>query len=419
MRKLALMNLLILGLVLLISCVDEYLLPEPTIEKNGKIFIDSNPQNAKIFLLGVDTKKVTPDSIAELESGDYEVLLKYDNYKDTTFILSVFSGKTTQKTIELQKIKYSGSISLASEPSDAEIFVSDTSTGKFTPDNLTNLDPGNYFITLKLKNYKDTSYSVILGENEKTAISINLTKDNNFGNLFIDSEPQGASIVLNGELLNIYTPDTLKNLQSGDYNIILSLEGYYDSTFAVHVFKQQTVDKFIRLRQLPPSGNVFVQSDPEGAEILLNGLSTGKITPDTLKFAPVGLNEITLVLKDFADTTLAINVEQDQTIDVSAVLRDTTPPVTVALSYNVNVSNQIFFNVAFNQDIRFEKVEVQKPGGSNFSTLNYNNQLVTAGTPIQIAFPEKITGIWLFNFYGSKVDGRGDGFWVGESIKVE
>ena len=161
MRKLALMNLLILGLVLLISCVDEYLLPEPTIEKNGKIFIDSNPQNAKIFLLGVDTKKVTPDSIAELESGDYEVLLKYDNYKDTTFILSVFSGKTTQKTIELQKIKYSGSISLASEPSDAEIFVSDTSTGKFTPDNLTNLDPGNYFITLKLKNYNFSNTKIL------------------------------------------------------------------------------------------------------------------------------------------------------------------------------------------------------------------------------------------------------------------
>ncbi len=419
MRKLRLINLLFLGLILLTSCVDKYMLPEPIIEKNGKIFLDSDPQNAKIFLLGVDTKKTTPDSITGLESGEYEVMLKHIDYEDTIFTLSVFSGKITQKKIDLQKIKYSGLIAITSEPSNAEIFVSDTSTGKFTPDSLTNLDPGNYFITLKLENYKDTSFSVSLNKNEKTSLNFVLTKENNFGNLFIDSEPQGASIAIDSELLDLNTPDTLKNLLRGDYDITLSLEGYYDSTFSVHIFKQQTIDKFIRLKQLPPSGNIFVQSDPENAEILLNGLSTGKFTPDTLKFIPIGFNEITLVLNNFADTVLAVNVEQDQTVDVSAVMRDITPPVTSTLDYDVNTSNQIFFNVTFNQDIRFEKVEVQKPGESNFSTLNYNNQLITAGTPIQIAFPEKINGIWLFNFYGSKVDGRGDSFLIRESIKVE
>ena len=90
------MKKVVLFLILLVvsySCVDKYDLVAPSFEKEGILFLNSNPQGAKIFLLGTDTKKVTPDSINRLETGDYEITLRMMNYSDTTFNVQVFSGK--------------------------------------------------------------------------------------------------------------------------------------------------------------------------------------------------------------------------------------------------------------------------------------------------------------------------------------
>ncbi len=75
--------------VLTYSCVDEHVI-EVNESINGSIYLTSQPSGAKILLLGTDTKKVTPDSIVNLESGLYEVTLQLENYSDTSFGVQVF-----------------------------------------------------------------------------------------------------------------------------------------------------------------------------------------------------------------------------------------------------------------------------------------------------------------------------------------
>lgn len=56
--------------ILFISACKEITTTEIPGQQSGRtIFISSNPQNANIFLLGTDTKKVTPDSKINLEPG--------------------------------------------------------------------------------------------------------------------------------------------------------------------------------------------------------------------------------------------------------------------------------------------------------------------------------------------------------------
>lgn len=67
------------------------------------------------------------------------------------------------------------------------------------------------------------------------------------------------------------------------------------------------------------TGNIFISSNPAGAQIWLNGTNTLKTTADTLKNITEGVQSITLKLQDYRDTTFSITVNGGQTSVVSNV----------------------------------------------------------------------------------------------------
>jgi hypothetical protein len=75
---------------------------EPTVPDNtGRIFISSTPTGAQIFVDGTNTTKVTPDSTDKLSTGNHDITLKLDGYRDTTITVSVVQGLTTSKFVQL------------------------------------------------------------------------------------------------------------------------------------------------------------------------------------------------------------------------------------------------------------------------------------------------------------------------------
>jgi len=72
--------------VLLLSCSEE---DNPVTPTKGNIFITSSPSGAQIWLQGVNTTQVTPDTLMNITPGSYLVTLKLQNYEDTTFTFSV------------------------------------------------------------------------------------------------------------------------------------------------------------------------------------------------------------------------------------------------------------------------------------------------------------------------------------------
>ena len=62
------------------------------------------------------------------------------------------------------------------------------------------------------------------------------------GSIFITSNPAGAQIWLGATNTSQTTPDTIKNLDEGVYNVTLKLTDYNDATFSVSVTAGQTTD---------------------------------------------------------------------------------------------------------------------------------------------------------------------------------
>lgn len=62
-------------------------------------------------------------------------------------------------------------------------------------------------------------------------------------------------------------------------------------------------------------GTIRITSNISGAMIFLNGISTGKVTPDTLT-AEIGINEIKLIKTDFDTLVVNVNVEKDKVVEI-------------------------------------------------------------------------------------------------------
>lgn len=93
MKKLILLLIIPFAGMLITSCDST---EDPvTPAAKGNLFLTSNPAGAQIWLDGVNTSKVTPDTVKDLDAAVYSVTLKLTDYTDTTFSISVSSGQTS------------------------------------------------------------------------------------------------------------------------------------------------------------------------------------------------------------------------------------------------------------------------------------------------------------------------------------
>ena len=370
MKKILTLFLFLIVLSLLQSCVDKIVVADMG-KPSGKIFIDSDPPGAEIYLLGTKTDKVTPDSIDQLNKGEYDVTLKKANYKDTTFKLTVYDSLKTSVNIVLQSIFGTGNIFLQSEPVGAEIFLDSSQTNSTTPDTLKNIIVGDHKITLKKENYKDTTITVSVQKNETISKLVVMNSLVKTGDIYINTNPIGAQIFLDSLNTSKVTPDTLKNIITGLHTITLKKSGYIDTTFIVSITENSTISKTIELNAALTKGNVYIESNPSGAQIFLDDLNSNKLTPDTLKNIVTGLHRITLKENNYKDTTIDVNVINDTTISRSVIL---TPKIKKGNIYILSNPSgaQVFLDSVNTGKITPDTLK-NIPAGNHKITLKKNN----------------------------------------------
>ncbi len=66
-------------------------------------------------------------------------------------------------------------------------------------------------------------------------------------------------------------------------------------------------------------GNIYITSNPAGAEIWIDGINSSLTTPDTVTNVEEGVRNVTLKLQDYNDTTFAISVTAEQTSVVGPI----------------------------------------------------------------------------------------------------
>ena len=126
------------------------------------------------------------------------------------------------------------------------------------------------------------------------------------GSVKIESEPEGASVMLNGKLAGA-TPVVVKGLSSGIYSLRLEKSGYAPSNVQVTVSSAAANSIKQKLEPLA-LGTLVCNIKPDDAEVLIDGELAGH-TPLKLDTVEVGPHEMLVRKTNFSSYSRRIDIE--------------------------------------------------------------------------------------------------------------
>jgi hypothetical protein len=138
--------------------------------------------------------------------------------------------------------------------------------------------------------------------------------------ILISTEPPGADVFINGAKQSGQTPVTLP-LASGQYNLVLRLSGYEPYSRNIQVMDIQTqLNVPLTERSTTHVAWAQVDSNPKGAEIIVDGNSTLQFTPARVQI-PSGIHTITLKLDGYQLAKRTLQASEGGTVPINETLR--------------------------------------------------------------------------------------------------
>jgi len=145
-------------------------------EEYGTIIIYSNPAGYEIIYDDLITGETTPDTLRGIEPGSHEIGLTHSVYLDTALTVTITGEETKTVNVNMElSSNFYGSIECTSVPPNALVCLNDSSTGKYTPVQLTHVYPGDIELKLMNDGCKTDSVMIQLKSSENLTVNRNLT----------------------------------------------------------------------------------------------------------------------------------------------------------------------------------------------------------------------------------------------------
>ena len=188
-----------------------------------------------------------------------------------------------------------------------------------TPCSFNDLVPERYSLQIKKDGYQPVQTALQLKTGETLDQKFHM--DSLAKGLYLNSKPPGADVFINGAIQPGKTPVTLP-LAPGQFNLVVRLSGYeaYAGQVQVKDNVQTTMDVELVPRAQPHVAWAQVTTAPQGAEILIDGVSSGKFAPARVQI-PAGAHILGLRLPGFQPERRAIQVTEGGTVTVTETLK--------------------------------------------------------------------------------------------------
>jgi hypothetical protein len=222
----------------------------------GSLSINSNPEGAQIQIDGHgDSGWLTPYIATGLTPGQHAVSLSKAGYTSEARTIEVTSG--SKSFLVLQLAPLTATVSVASEPAGAAVWMDGRDTGKVTPSQFVVDKPGNHTFVVKKQGYLDENTTAnlqfgqtfhfgptlkVLGTTDEIRMGGKFKKmfggsdTAGMGTVSIKTQPKGAQVAVNNRVLDKGSPLEFY-LNPGNYVIDITLSGYKSIHRVVQVDK--------------------------------------------------------------------------------------------------------------------------------------------------------------------------------------
>lgn len=219
-----------------------------------------------------------------------------------------------------QQLAY-GSLSINSNPSGAKVFLDNEYKG-VTPLNLKNIATGQYNIKMELPGYQEWTSAILVLPILTVTVSTDLVPlARTFGSISINSSPQGADVYLD-DFYEGLTPLNIRNIETGQYSLKITLPGYQQWEDDISVLPSQVTRISAELISLLDYGSISVSCNQREARIFLNG-SYQKMTstvPVLLEDLEDGYYELVIIKDGFRVWVGDIEVYPGEVTSVNTTL---------------------------------------------------------------------------------------------------
>jgi hypothetical protein len=137
------------------------------------------------------------------------------------------------------------------------------------------------------------------------------------------SQPDGAKVEIDGwSEPNWVTPFTASHLAAGNHMIVFTKPGYLPQSRLVESVTGKSVD--VNAELTPAVSTLVVTSNPQGANVWIDGKDSGQVTPTQLTVEK-GPHRVTVKKAGFKDVSADETLAEGQTVSFSPVLLSVGP----------------------------------------------------------------------------------------------
>ena len=278
-------------------------------ENFGRIFIDTKPRGANIYIDGVYKGK-TPFSEERMEAKAYKIKLQKENYYDREEIISVYPGKEYSNLFELSPAF--GSI-IVKGMKGATVFIDDREEGVIgdKPFFKEILPPGRHSVLVKKKYYKPHKEDVFVREGE--VVEVNAVLKENHAFLTIEFPPEiereDVEVFIDGESYGKGRMERLK-VEAGEHVIEAGNPEKF-KPFRQKIALSPLEHRTVRLSPVPRKGKIIVVSQPTGGTVFIDGKEAGTAPLEIEVFRGEHLIEVTK--KGYYKGSKKVRIEEGET----------------------------------------------------------------------------------------------------------
>jgi hypothetical protein len=234
--------------------------PSPMIVP-GQLNVSSTPEGAQVSVDGRnDPSWATPYNMAGLTPGQHSIVVTKPGYSSETRNVEVASGSKSFLVVQLAQL--SATLSVASTPAGASIFMDGKDTGKVTPAQFPVDKAGSHSFTFKKQGYLEETTTATLQVGQTVHLSPTLTALGNtneikiggkfkkmfggsgdtagMGLVSVKTQPKGAQIAINNRIIDKNSPVDF-SLNPGAYVVDITLSGFKSVHKVINVDKSGKV----------------------------------------------------------------------------------------------------------------------------------------------------------------------------------
>ncbi len=305
----------------------------PAAIQSGNMWVESDPREVQVLVNGKVKATMAPVMISDLEPGTYKLEVKKPKYHTWTREIAIEIGTTD--SLHATLARQTGSLNVHSQPAGVLVQVEgEVDTSTLTPLANLALPTGVYQITMRQKGYVEQQRQINIAEGATAEVSFELRA--RVGNIYVDSQPRGALILVDGASTGSKTPSLLESQSVGRHKIALRLPDHQSSETQIEVGLGRT--DTVRLSLVLSPARLQLTSVPPGAKILIDGNAHGR-TPQAIELEP-GEHRIWVVKEGYELYELEQDFQPGQSYQ---------PRVTLATQYGwVRIVKPLFGTVIVN-----------------------------------------------------------------------